>query len=261
MSLETIRLQPRRLSDTTFPEIEKYLLKTPSLIFPVGSFEPLSGKLPIGILSRCCEELAFLLSRKTDIMVAPLFQYGFGTPFKAFGGCSGVSLRTFANSLIECCDGWFFQGFRRILLLTLEMEVEEVTVEAVKQINQSNKTGCEAALCALQKNEQFREYCARKCNVKESARSEWGDIALVRHFFSVCFTQGESLSETFPVPDRKSFLQWRKRGRDPQKLRKMTPVMRLSEFDGSVSADEAEELAEFTLSLLYSRYVKFLSEF
>jgi creatinine amidohydrolase/Fe(II)-dependent formamide hydrolase-like protein len=261
MSFGTIRPYPRRLSDATFPEIEKYLLKTPSLLFPIGSFEPIGNTFPIGMLSRCCEELAVLLSRKTGTMVAPLFQYGFNTPFKAFGGCSGVSSRTFTNSLIECCNGWFFQGFRRILLFTLGMDSDESAAEAAKRLKPTGKKDCRVLVCPLQKNEKFRAFCARKTKMKEHGRTEWGSFALARYFFPDRFDYQGFSPETSTIPDSTSFTQWHKQGRDPQKLRKITPAMRLSGFNGSVSAEEAEEFAEFTLSLLYSDYMRFLSEF
>lgn len=261
MSLGTIRPHPRRLSNATFPEIENYLKKTPSLIFPIGSFEPLGDTLPIGILSRCCEQLAILLSSQTGIMVAPLFAYGFNTPFKAFGGCSGVSARTFTNSLIECCRGWFFQGFRRILLLTLGMNGDENVAEVIERFERTDRKDCKISVCSLQENLQFHAFCEQKYNMKNHGRCEWGSIALARYFFPDHFSRHELSPEQLVVPDSKSFRQWYKRGRDPQKLRQMTPVMRLSAFDGNVSANEAEELAKFSLSLLYSEYVKFLSEF
>ena len=136
---------------------------------------------------------------------------------------------------------WFFQGFRRILLITLGMDGDESTAVAVKRLEPTGKKDGHVLVCSLQKNEQFRAFCARKSKMKEHGRSEWGSLALARFFFPDRFNPQKFSLETSTVPDSKSFRQWHKRGRDPQKLRKMTPAMRLSGFNGSVSPEEAEE--------------------
>ena len=63
------------------------------------------------------------------------------------------------------------------------------------------------------------------------------------------------------LADKKQFRQWYRRGRDPEKLRKMVPSMRLSNYYEGAVDKTGGEILEFTRTLLYDTYATFLTEF
>ena len=256
MSNSTIRQNPRRLSDSSVSDLENYLQTTPAVIIPVGSLEPIGKHMPLGLIADTCDALAEHISMNTGALVAPKVSYGYATPFKAFAGCTGISEKTFANTLSETCNGLFFQGFKRILLITLGSDHHDTITTA---INYMKKKG-EIAVCILQKNEQFRLLCARKCKTKEPVRTEWGMLALAQSFISD-YADLQLKKPVGPLPDKKQYATWYKKGKDPQKLRKLVPDMRLSPFYGIIAAEDAQELKESTIALLLEKYLKFLTVF
>ena len=193
---------------------------------------------------------------RTDCMVAPLLSYGYNTPFKAFEGCTGISEHTFINVLIECCNSLLFQGFKRIMIFSTSTDGENGIQEAAARVC---KRG-EVTFCTLQKNEQFRLFCARKNNSTELWRNEWGTVALAKSLLPK-YRDIQLPTIQHPLPDKKQFKSWYKRGKDPQKLRKMIPDIRLSSFAGSITDADAKEVMNFTVSLLLENYREFLTKF
>jgi creatinine amidohydrolase/Fe(II)-dependent formamide hydrolase-like protein len=189
--------------------------------------------------------------------VAPLLAYGNSTPFKSFGGSAGVHGETLANMVMECCNCWLFHGFKRIMVLTLAMDGKQGIDVAVKRLNGAPGRDAAVRLCSLQDDERFRLYCSSRVAGTEYGRSEWGIRVLTSYL------QPELLGEPVaarkgPLIEASAFRQWHRRGRDPEKLRKMAPSASLAAVPGVADAG-GKELFDHIISFLTEEYSPFLT--
>jgi hypothetical protein len=220
---------PLRISSSTFSQIQTMMQMNASLLLPVGSLEPIGETLALGAINYCCESVAETISQKLQILMAPMLMYANNTPFKSFEGCSGISIHTQTNAIRECCNSWLFHGFKRIIIITFAMDGQLGTAAAVLQINKKQENEKTVTLFSLQNEPFFRSFCASEYPGKEFGRSEWGIHALVSFLCPALRIGMQSDSSKFMLPDERTFKRWHKCGRDPEKLRKMSPVARLSD--------------------------------
>jgi len=215
-----------RVTDLSCSAIKEHLKRSPFLLLPVGSLEPVGTDIPIGTINRITECIAGELCSRLNIIAAPLFAYGHATPFQSFEGCSGLHASTLSRSVYDCCNGWFFNGFKRIIVLTCAMDGSTGIAQAIKRLNAHPLHKNAVTLISIQEDGFFRSYCEVQRGGKENGRSEWGLFAL-----NSFLGQSSDLAtprHVLPVADVKQFSRWRKCGRDPEKLRKIAPDALLS---------------------------------
>jgi len=253
---------PILLDELPFCRIEEYLEERASLIVPLGALEPLGNDLPVGALNRCCTALSHAMSARMGVLVAPPLLYGNSTPFTAFGGCAGVRRETFASFLHECLRGWLIHGFNRIMLLSVAMDGEPALESVVRRITKRGHCDKAVRFCSLQGNERFRKLCA--FHVSDGAT----DIRCERGLRALAIAAGMELSPRTPgtfgtgrvAADAETVGRWRRRGRDPEKLRKLVPAARFCQ-DGNciITPDASCALFEQTVSFLCEEFSPFLT--
>jgi hypothetical protein len=249
-----------RVADFSFPQIEEQLRRRPSLIVPVGGLEPIGESLPLGTVNRCCESIADGLSIRLKVLAAPLLAYGNSIPFKSFGGCAGVHRDTLSTIIMECCNCWLFHGFKRIMVLTLAMDGRQGIDTAVKRLNKTPGRDNAVRYCSLQADERFRSLCASRFAGIEYGRSEWGVRTLAGYLYPE-LPGSPVVNNTPPLPDAADFKKWHRRGRDPEKLRKMAPHASFSAFTaaGEDGTGACRDLFERVLDFLTEEFSPFLT--
>ncbi|MBN1757644.1 MAG: creatininase family protein [Chitinispirillaceae bacterium] len=259
MSCSETHFASLNLVDYTFPQIERQVNKSPFLILPVGGIEPVGPSLALGVINIVTERFAAALSEHFSVITAPLVPIGSTIPFKAFGGSAGVHRDFLVNFLMDCCNCWFFQGFKRIIILSLSMDAMEWGREVAKRFSGEN-TG--VRLMTLQEDERFRRLCHVYENSGASAgRSEWGIAALAAYLCpdSVrVLSPDEDRSSPRSLPE--SFRQWHRRGKDPEKMRKLFPDALFSESPGELPDETTGKLLfASTLQLLIDDVTPFFT--
>ncbi len=213
-----------KLTDYTFPQFETYLQKSPALILPVGGIEPVGTSLSLGTINEVCERICHALGKQLSVVSAPLLTYGASVPFKSFGGSAGVHPGILVNFVTDCCKCWFFHGIKRIMIVTLSMDATRWGAEVVRRL--SAVYGASAVgMIALQSHERFTGLCREHGNGDVTAgRNEWGIAALAAWLGR---SSGDQLLSGEKRGSReeslRQFKQWFRRGRDPEKLRKLFP--------------------------------------
>ncbi len=244
------------LIDLTFRQVEEIMIRRPSLIFPVGSIEPAGDRIALGAINTCCDLIARALSERLQVFVAPLLAYGDSYPFKSFGGSAGIRRKTCSNVVVECCNCWISQGFKSIMILTLSMDGRKWTGTAAKRLGTGGSRG-EVRFCSLQDEESFRSYCGKRSGIDEQGRSEWGIGALISYLKPEMLGSLEGGERS--IPERPVFTRWHRRGRDPQKLRKMTASATLSPSPVTGGFESGRELFMHVLDFLDREYSSFLT--
>lgn len=237
------------LTDFSFKQIESRIKQTPSLILPVGGIEPVGDLLSLGAVNHLCDALAGTLSQNLQVMVAPLLAYGSTIPFKSFGGCAGVHHDILTNFVVDCCKCWFFHGIKRIMVLTLSMDAGRWGNEVVKRCTRFREPGTALRFFALQEERRFRSLCGSNGYGGESGRSEWGLTALAAYLCPEAIRKPVENRHPTTV-EASDFKRWYRRGRDPEKLRKLAPSALFSGGDVLPDAASGEALFDATLQFL-----------
>lgn len=242
-----------RLFDMNFREISDYLKICPSLIVPIGVMEPIGSMAPIGIQSRCSVSLAESLSSRLKVLTAPVLNYSCSSAFKSFEGCAGIRGRTFSNIILELCKDWIFQGFKRILLINVSSENDEAVNLAMKRINY--KSECVKHF-SLQSDPRIINYVKKINPGEEYGRSELLILSIAEYLFADLISEKDGLVND--LPDIKQYQIWKKRGKDPQKFRKLFPQGSTSAVAAERSADFGRDLFSHIISILEEDYSPFL---
>jgi len=244
---------PLRLSDMDFGEISGHLRRCPSLIVPIGSMETIGLCAVTGILTRCSEVLAEALSSKLQVLTAPSINYSCTTAFKSFEGCAGVKERTFINMVTEICSDWIFQGFSRILLISVSSENNAALGCAIKRLNRSS----EKVKCfLLQSDSRLADRVSRYRVGKELERSEYLILSLARFLFPELL---RDVHQSHALPEPEKYRTWKKRGKDPQQFRKMFPHGSTSEIAGKQNIETGKDLFDYIMKILEDEYSPFLT--
>ena len=106
-----------KLDESSWPEIEAYVKKTPGLIIPTGSTEQHGPMGMIGTDTHCAEHIALRAADVANALVAPAIAYT-PAPFNlAFPGTLSVSEDTFKAVVMDLLQAVSSQGFTHIYFL------------------------------------------------------------------------------------------------------------------------------------------------
>lgn len=240
---------PLALSRLTFSEIEQEIRRLPALIIPLGGCEPYGSLGSMGVASAVAEALAWELSRKIRLLCAPVISYGNSTAFMSFGGSAGTKPRTLTNTVCETMRMWYFQGIRYVIIIDALYENREAIDLALSRLARSNPE-CKAEAFSIQRDRRVREFVEKNASGSESYRSEYGMLSMAAWIDpGLVRAPAGARSKTAKI-DAQRVLTWRKRGGDPEQLRKFAADGSCSEIAAVYSADFGETLFRFILGLL-----------
>lgn len=105
------------LSRMNYKEVEDYLKKSDSILIPVGSIENHGLHMPLGTDSLIPDEIARLISERSDILIAPAVNYGATDDLSGFPGTVSIGTEGLIHLLSAITDELFKYGFRHFLIL------------------------------------------------------------------------------------------------------------------------------------------------
>lgn len=105
------------LSHSTWPQVEDYLKKNKTILFPVGSTEQHGPSGIIGIDYLSSEAIAAEVSSKTGIMVAPALAFGMARHHMEFPGTMSFKPSTYVTVICELLSSLADHGFEKVLII------------------------------------------------------------------------------------------------------------------------------------------------
>jgi creatinine amidohydrolase len=105
------------MEDMTWKEVELTLTKNKTVIIPFGSTEEHGYHLPLSTDYFVAYELAKLVSKRTQVLVAPPICYGVCRRGASFPGTITISIDTLRSFTIDIITSLHSQGFRNIIVL------------------------------------------------------------------------------------------------------------------------------------------------
>ena len=248
-------IKPLRLAELTFREIAAELKRCQGLILPLGGIEPLGEAGISGASAFCSKNIADALSDRCGVMVAPALEYGCSTAYKAFEGSAGLRSRTLSNILLELCGDWIFQGFKRIMLIDFSAYNSEACEIFLKRINAGKHV---AQVFSVHSDRRIRSYITELMPGDEYGRSEFALLSLLAFLLPGFVSESERLKQK--LPEMQVYRSWQKRGRDPQKFRKLFPMGSASQTAFKFDADLGKEIFGYILTVLEKDLKLFLDD-
>ncbi len=120
------------LKTLSFAEVASAVEQNPTVVIPLGGLEPIGG-FPLGFPSDVVGRIATAVAQRQQSLCAPVIEYGFATPFKAFDGVLGMRRSTIENALADifrAAQGW---GVTRIIVVDGGLTGEQLVANAVKR--------------------------------------------------------------------------------------------------------------------------------
>jgi len=228
------------------------LAARPAVILPLGGCEPFGGAGPIGVETLCAARISDELSVRCRVLAAPPLPFGCSTPFISFHGASGVKPRTFINMLCDIIHAYALQGAARVFLVNAAPFNKTPALEAAKRIEKKyggvkvfvfdvntlagtvNNTGGVDNVNAVnnsRNNKDNTDYRADRADAALLAIAAYLGQEPVNVDTSVIDKSGINPTGRKSVT-ADQYRAWKKRGADPQKLRKLFPEGLLLPSDG-----------------------------
>ena len=105
------------LSNMNYLEVEAYLKKSDTIIIPVGSLENHGLHMPLGTDTIIPDEIARLISSRSDLLIAPTVNYGATDDIVGFAGTVSIGTEGLIALLRTICDQLYNYGFRHFMIL------------------------------------------------------------------------------------------------------------------------------------------------
>jgi len=200
-----------RIELLTHSRIKELLTARPAVILPLGGCEPLGAAGRIGIETLCAERVADELSVRCRTVRAPALPFACSAPFMSFHGAAGVKPRTMVNMLCEIIHAYILQGAERVFLINAAPFNKAPAAEAVKR-TEAKYGGVKVLLFDIN---------TIAGNDNGIDRSDAALLAMAAYLDpesvnidNINRRKGVSIDQ---------YRTWKKRGADPQKLRKLFP--------------------------------------
>jgi creatinine amidohydrolase/Fe(II)-dependent formamide hydrolase-like protein len=235
---------PYDISRLTFKEIEQEINRFPALVLPLGGCEPYGSGMPLGLPSRCSEAIALALSCRRRMLMAPALQYGCSTSFSAFGGTTGIKPRTLMNLLCEILRQFSRQGIRFVVIIDPLMDNGPALDEAKRRVTGSDRN-LHIILIRLQQDERIVSFVRRRWGFPTGGRNE-GVMRALGAFAGLNAAQSQNCGKkAIPTGWEERYRTWRRRGGDPQQLRKLFPEGCTEEAGGADDPEIGREIFEY----------------
>ena len=218
-------------------EVKERISQSPVLIVPLGGCEPFGSLGTLGAQSLCVKKITDALSGRFGVLSSPIIPFGCSTPFISFAGAAGVKPRTFVNMLCEILHGYVFQGICKIFAVNAAPFNIDPAAEALRRV----ETKYHQVRCVL-----FNIYDYGINDMKNLTKGGDRDdeliLSLVSYLLPEMIKEKEGGSAPFQsktVSDTE-YRNWKKRGRDPQKLAALFPQGTFLAPDTRLSADQGK---------------------
>ncbi|MDR0305461.1 MAG: creatininase family protein [Chitinispirillales bacterium] len=234
-------------------QVRERIAQCPALILPLSGCEPFGSVGALGAESICVKSVADALSARFSVLTAPLIPYGCSTPFISFAGAAGVKPRTFINMLCEILHGYVFQGINRIFVLNAVPFNTEPVLEALSRLKVKYPE-IKTALFSIGVGDMSMEANKQNDGID---RNDALILSLLAYLSSDMISEDEapkalikkklehrSHRERPVVVPHPHYKNWKKRGRDPQKLAALFPQGTFLAADADISGQQGKVFFE-----------------
>jgi creatinine amidohydrolase/Fe(II)-dependent formamide hydrolase-like protein len=202
-----------RLDLLTHGQARERLAERPAVILPLGGCEPFGGAGPVGVETLCAGRIAGELSARCRLLCAPPLPFGCSTPFISFPGAAGVKPRTMVNLLCEIIHAYILQGAKHVFLVNAAPFNKPPAAEAAKRVETKYK-GVKVSIFDINTIVGIN-------NNIDRADTALLAIAAYLDQEQINISGINNNRRTSIPPDQ--YRTWKKRGADPQKLKKLFP--------------------------------------
>jgi len=213
----------KNLCDYSNEQAKKILLETQKIICVISAAEPVQN-LALNINEFITQKIADKVCEKTKYyQTTPILQ-GIITPFKPLAS-TGLHKNRFSSLISDCVCSLSFAGAKKIFFLTSSDLFSSSIIKGIKNYKSklpsdfSVKIICWQNLKIVEKTveNQFENLC-------EYWRKESAIFLLANEL------KGIEIPNAPPKLrfSKEDFLKWKKRGMDPEKLRKLSPNYQFS---------------------------------
>ncbi|KMQ50960.1 putative creatinine amidohydrolase [Chitinispirillum alkaliphilum] len=229
------------IENLSFGVLEKRIKENPVLVVPLGGTEPY-GSSSMGTANLITGAISTEVSERLSLLRAPVMPYGCSGPFMSFCGTSALKPATFKNVLFDLFRGWMFQGFTKFVVLNGVVHNTPVLEGVLKQLNK--KRGIHSRVIELHKDQAIRDFYTKQFGpAGDLERFETAFMSIASFLWPDMVKNIDCNYGVKRVDEvsAKTYQTWKKRGMDPQKLRKMAPeglINPRSGFNHSLKAGE-----------------------
>ncbi len=222
--------------ELTFEEVKKKISENPIMIIPVGGLEPIGNKIPLGIINKITVQIAESLAIQNSCLCAPIISYGYTTPFSSFEGAYAVKRNIMESMLRELVRDSLQWGIKKILFINLTTIPADFFSGFIKKLKFKNFESKSISFFDLQNNRDVRKDFLG--NKKSDIRLEKALISLA---LSLKLINKDAIANGVQenTPD---YSKWRRRGRDPQLLKKKFPKGQIDSTLINCSEEEGDIL-------------------
>lgn len=205
-------------------------------VIPFSSYEPVGETLPFSIYSKCTNAISDELAEGDEYLVLPQITSPYAVPFQGFRGVFSLRRKVFMNLIADTALSVSNWGVKRILFLDGTSYAKQSIDQAMKKFKRQFPDDFSYGIVNWQNSEPVKR-CSTACTevINEPFRSELGAMLLY------CEITGDELIADVPENTNisaKQFEQWKRRGKDPERLVKYFPKAHLSHWSGAVAPDE-----------------------
>jgi hypothetical protein len=247
------------LERLTYVRARQLIDECPAIIVPLGGCEPFGGIGGLGIESYCAAGIAKELSLRCRVLTTPVIPFGCSTPFIGFAGAAGLKPRTFINMLCDILRAYIFQGVEKIFLVNAAPFSREPAAEAAKRLMSAH---LRVTALLFDINTVLRGDIkggggdGGKSHINDKNTCFDRDDALLLSIYAYLRQQKfDGIDQVVKKNIRQEqYRTWKKRGADPQKLRKLFPNGLLLQPDvdinSAINSERGEENFRRIIELL-----------
>jgi len=215
----------KSLGDYSFEEATNLLAESKAVICPVSAPEPIQN-LPLNICELITKKIAENVSEKTKIyQTSPILQ-GIITPFKPIADI-GLHKNRFRAIISDCVCSLSSAGVKKVFFITSSDIFTSSIQNAVKDYKSKLPSDFRVEIIPWQNTD-----CAQKTpnkhfeNLSQFGRNEAAIFLLANELKKTEIP----LSTPNLTVSKDEFVKWKKRGMDPEKLRKLSPNFQFSQW-------------------------------
>jgi len=217
----------KTLGDYSMGEASKILAESGMAIFPVSAAQPIQN-LPLNICEFITKKIAENVCEKTNIHQTSPVSLATVTPFKPIPDV-GLHKNRFRAVISDCVCSLNYAGAKKIFFLSSCDFFSASITKAVNDYKRKLSEGFSYEIISWQSIDFAEKKAAQHF---ENLNQFWRNEAAV--FLLANELKGIDIPvETQKLPfSKEDFEKWKKRGADPEKLRKFSPDFRFSSWTG-----------------------------
>ena len=238
-----------QLKDCTWPMIEAYLNKNTTIIVPVGSTEQHGPTGLLGTDFMTAESIAFEVSKRTGVLVAPSINFGMAMHHMAFPGTISLTPATFMKVIIDVIKSLRAHGFKNILFINGHggniAPLTTAFCQIKSKLNEDTGLYCEN----WWRNEAVRAYEEEHFGKENGTHATCGEVSVTMADYPEAFSKIESIQ--FELDSHRAPYS----PLSAVEFKKHYPDGRMNSNPGLSSREHGAKLKQIAANEIYQKYL------